>query len=112
MSATLPTAPASTARRPQAKQLASAKPARRAKVTVPGFAANPLRAIRLKCLECCCGSVKAVKYCTCDGTTSTKCDIWPFRFGKRVATAIAKYGPELLDPKAMPEANKPLYDLP
>jgi hypothetical protein len=73
-------------------------------------ATSPLGAIRRKCLDCCCGSFKAVKFCTLDGLNSTCCPLWPFRFGRRPAT-IAK-GPlaRLLDPAAMPDAATALED--
>lgn len=38
---------------------------------------SPLRAIREKCLDCCCGSQREVKICEVRG-----CALWPFRFGK------------------------------
>ena len=38
---------------------------------------TPLKAIRLKCLECCCGSHKEVKQCQ-----AVSCQLHPFRFGK------------------------------
>lgn len=38
---------------------------------------NPVKAIRAKCIECCCGSQTEVKLCTC-----TNCSLYPFRFGK------------------------------
>lgn len=38
---------------------------------------SPLKAIRLKCLDCCCGSSHEVKLCPC-----TKCSLYHFRFGK------------------------------
>jgi len=38
---------------------------------------TPLKAIRLKCLDCCCGSRYEVKLCTC-----LDCTLYPFRFGK------------------------------
>ena len=34
------------------------------------------KAIRLKCLDCCCGSANEVKLCTCDS-----CPLFPYRFG-------------------------------
>lgn len=37
---------------------------------------SPLKAIRLKCLDCCCGSSNEVKLCT-----ATKCPLYPFREG-------------------------------
>lgn len=38
---------------------------------------RPLRAIRLKCLDCCCGQRNEVKLCP-----SNDCPLWEFRFGK------------------------------
>lgn len=38
---------------------------------------TPLKAIREKCLDCCCGSAKEVKLCEL-----TTCALHPFRFGK------------------------------
>lgn len=38
---------------------------------------NPVKAIRAKCLDCCCGSVTEVKLCQDD-----ECPIHAFRFGK------------------------------
>lgn len=38
---------------------------------------SPLKAIRLKCLDCCCGSNHEVKLCTAEN-----CPLHPFRFGK------------------------------
>ncbi len=40
-------------------------------------ATTPLKAIRLKCLDCCCGSSNEVKLCTVE-----RCALYPFRFGK------------------------------
>ena len=39
---------------------------------------SPLKAIRSKCLDCCCGSIREVALCP-----STTCSLWPYRFGKR-----------------------------
>lgn len=39
---------------------------------------SPLKAIRAKCLDCCCGQANEVKLCPCEKT----CPIWPFRLGK------------------------------
>ena len=36
----------------------------------------PLKAIRKRCLYCCCGSPSAVNECT-----SIDCPLWPLRFG-------------------------------
>lgn len=38
---------------------------------------TPLRAIRMKCLDCCCGSSMEVSECPC-----VDCSLYPFRFGK------------------------------
>ncbi|HUU89896.1 MAG TPA: hypothetical protein VMZ06_08415 [Candidatus Bathyarchaeia archaeon] len=65
---------------------------------------TPLAAIRAHCLSC-CETRNAVKFCTCDGVNSTRCHLWPFRFGKRPATILK--GPDacLLDPEQMPDAG-------
>ena len=53
--------------------------------------ANPLKALRLRCLDCCCGSASEVRKCT-----AVACPSWPFRMGtnpfrqKRVLTADQK----------------------
>ena len=39
---------------------------------------NPVKVIREKCLDCCCGSMKQVELCPCE----SNCPLWPFRFGK------------------------------
>lgn len=36
----------------------------------------PLKAIRTKCLDCCCGSAHEVKMCPC-----LNCSLYPFRMG-------------------------------
>ena len=38
---------------------------------------TPLQAIRAKCLDCCCGQAKEVRFCVCPD-----CSLFPFRFGK------------------------------
>lgn len=38
---------------------------------------SPLKAIRAKCLDCCCGQVQEVKLCRVKD-----CPLFPFRFGK------------------------------
>ena len=38
---------------------------------------NPVKAIRAKCLECCCGQVNEVRECPI-----TDCPLFPFRYGK------------------------------
>ena len=66
---------------------------------------SPIRAIRKKCLDCCCGSAAAVRFCTCDGVNSTRCHLWPYRFGVRPETAARKCGKRFLDPAGMPSAD-------
>ena len=39
---------------------------------------TPLKAIRLKCLDCCCGSWLEVKLCTCND-----CALYSYRLGHR-----------------------------
>lgn len=36
-----------------------------------------MKAIRNKCLDCCCDQTREVKMCP-----SEKCPLWPYRFGK------------------------------
>ena len=38
---------------------------------------SPARAIRAKCLDCCCGSSQEVRLCP-----ATDCPLFPFRFGR------------------------------
>lgn len=38
---------------------------------------TPVKAIRAKCLDCCCGSADEVRLCPC-----TDCPLYEFRFGK------------------------------
>jgi hypothetical protein len=37
---------------------------------------NPLKALRARCLDCCCGSTSEVRKCT-----AVMCASWPFRLG-------------------------------
>ena len=39
-------------------------------------AQNPLKAIREKCIDCCCGNAAEVRKCV-----ATDCALWPFRMG-------------------------------
>ena len=36
-----------------------------------------IRIVRVKCLECVCGSTKDVRLCTC-----SSCYLWPYRLGR------------------------------
>jgi hypothetical protein len=38
--------------------------------------AEILKAIRHKCIDCCCGQIAEVKLCTVQ-----RCELWPFRLG-------------------------------
>ncbi len=71
----------------------------------------PLRAIRACCLDCADGYVQYVKFCPSDGTHSTRCPLWPFRFGMMPRTAAQRYGATLVNPNLMPEATANLDDL-
>lgn len=50
---------------------------------------SPLKAIRLKCLDCCCGSGNEVKLCTI-----TRCPLYPFREGHNPNIAKREYTDE------------------
>lgn len=50
---------------------------------------TPMKAIRLKCLNCCCGSSHEVKLCPC-----TKCPLYPFREGRNPFVAKREYTDE------------------
>ena len=41
------------------------------------YKTNPVKAIREKCLDCCCGSYLEVEKCNIEN-----CPLFPFRFGK------------------------------
>ena len=42
---------------------------------------TPIKSIRLKCIDCCCGSPKEVELCP-----ASECPLFPYRFGKRPST--------------------------
>ena len=71
-----------------------------------------LSTVRKHCLDCCGDSPKAVLWCSCDGVHSTLCHLWQFRLGMNPATVCQKFGPGLVTPGMMPEANVNLDDLP
>ena len=60
---------------------------------------NVLKAIRLKCLDCCCDSAYEVKLCPCE-----KCPLHPFRFGKNPYRSKKEYTEE--ERKAMADRFK------
>ena len=57
------------------------------------FEGFQLKAIRRKCLDCCCGSSHEVDLCQ-----AFECPLWSFRFGKAPNT-VRKRTPERLDPR-------------
>lgn len=42
---------------------------------------TPIKAIREKCIDCCCGDKTEVRLCPIK-----KCTLWPYRMGKRPKT--------------------------
>ena len=50
---------------------------------------SPLKAIRLKYLDCCCGSSNEVKLCPIE-----RCPLWPFREGHNPYIAKREYTDE------------------
>lgn len=48
---------------------------------------SPLKQIRKQCLECCCGSVKTIRFCH-----SIDCPLWYLRFGKFPKTVLREHG--------------------
>lgn len=46
---------------------------------------TPMKAIRAKCLDCCCGSSPEVKSCTIK-----KCPLWIYRSGHRPESGIKR----------------------
>ena len=59
----------------------SVKGTRHKKVDVGGGSQRkltPLRAIRKKCIDCCCGNKREVRLCPLE-----RCPLWPYRMGHR-----------------------------
>lgn len=52
-------------------------------------ARNPVKAIRAKCLDCCCGQKKEVTLCS-----KSCCPLHPFRFGKNPFRTKREYTDE------------------
>lgn len=50
---------------------------------------SPLKAIRLKCLDCCCGSAYEVRLCPCPD-----CSLYPFRLGENPYRTKREYTSE------------------
>ena len=47
---------------------------------------TPVKTIRQKCLDCCCGSAQEVRLCTV-----ADCPLHPWRFGKRPVDYLADH---------------------
>tara|TARA_Y100001980_G_C14546228_1_gene326191 strand:+ start:1836 stop:2033 length:198 start_codon:yes stop_codon:yes gene_type:complete len=58
---------------------------------------TPIKAIRKKCVDCCCGSKKDVRLCPV-----INCPLYPYRFGKRptqtIIDTINKFYGEKVEP--------------
>jgi len=74
------------------------------------FTQSPTNAMRKKCLDCCGGDVKYIKFCTLDGVHGDACQLWPFRFGMTPAAAARKHGERFVTPEQMPGGDVPLED--
>jgi len=74
------------------------------------MAKTPMKAIRAKCLDCCCGNRKAVKFCPCDGVHSAACPLWPLRFGRRPESVRTSLGKEYVTPGALPGPGVAMED--
>jgi hypothetical protein len=53
---------------------------------------TPLRSIRRKCLDCCCGSSQEVSLCPVHS-----CSLHPYRFGKRPGTVKREATPAQIE---------------
>ncbi len=68
---------------------------------------TPVKAIRAKCLDCCCGHPSEVRICT-----AKKCPLYPYRMGKRPKTGgstpneVSAQGTPESPPIFTPEAKK------
>ncbi|SVD98284.1 uncharacterized protein METZ01_LOCUS451138 [marine metagenome] len=58
---------------------------------------TPVKAMRKKCLDCCCGKVKEVRLCP-----AVECALWPYRFGRRPTKAILDTIKEFYSQKVEP----------
>lgn len=66
---------------------------------------NPLKAIRAKCVDCCCGSYAEVRKCTC-----TDCELYAFRMGNNPFRKKRELTDEQRKELADRLHNKQLYD--
>lgn len=53
---------------------------------------NPVKVIRAKCLDCCCGSYSEVEQCS-----ATRCALYPFRMGKNPYRTKRELTPEQIE---------------
>ena len=58
---------------------------------------TPIKAMRKKCLDCCCGQVKEVRLCQ-----AVECALWAYRFGRRPTKAILDTINEFYEQKEEP----------
>ena len=56
---------------------------------------TPIRAIRKKCMDCCCDQLKEIRECPV-----IKCPLYPYRFGKRPDKATIDNLKEFYNEKA------------
>lgn len=47
---------------------------------------TPMKAIRKRCLDCCCYQANEVKLCTC-----VNCPLYPYRMGKKPKVGTVEY---------------------
>jgi hypothetical protein len=50
------------------------------------------KAIRLKCLDCCCGQPSEVRKCLAEN-----CPLWRFRMGREIREENTSFSDEILD---------------
>lgn len=55
------------------------------------------KAIRLKCLDCCCGNAREVRLCSIQ-----KCPLWRFRLGTESKAEKAAFGEETGSDESQP----------
>jgi len=59
---------------------------------------TPVKAIRAKCLDCCCNQVKEVRLCPVE-----KCPLYPYRMGKNPARSGLGMGQQRIEEKSSVE---------
>lgn len=59
-----------------------------------GIMLTPIKSIRAKCLDCCCGSSNEVKLCPKGPSAEIPCALYEYRFGKRPVSMRREYTPE------------------